>query len=257
MSYLDDIAKTPREPRLETIEEARKVLGDPSLTLDEYTLARMVNSEGDTGTATELCCLADAGVNQARAQGRSLYDYATGGQGYGPQGGARQVATTRAPGPRHVKAALAVLRRRPFFGIPGIAPPPARGIARGARRFLSPRAQLALSKQDITKWCPPIAVLEKWAFGAGWADRSACRPGAPGPRSQWEEWVGPIPGVDPWRQMFMRPATALHASLYAEARRIIQSSGTYKGREPAAELVELGLLVVGLAAAAAAAGGIA
>jgi hypothetical protein len=257
VSFLDDIAKAPASPQLETLEEARAKV-DPGLTLDEYTLARMVYSEGASGTPVELCCLADAAYNQARAAGRTIHAYATNGNGFGQQDRTRPVSTARAPGPRHVHAALAVLRRRPWFGIPMLAPPPARGIARGARRFLSPRAQLALSKQDRSRWCPPLAVLERWSFNAPWSDRSTCSVGKPGPRSGWEEWVGPIPGVDPWRQMFMRPATSLHAQLYREARQVIESGGTYKGRDPgaSAELGELALVVVGLGIAAAAAGGV-
>lgn len=268
MSFLADIAATPATPQLETLAEARAKV-DPGLTLDEYTLARMVYSEHARGSAVELCCLADAGFNKARADGSSLYQYATGGLGFGGQGGARQVSTARAPTPRHIKAALAVLRRRPWMGIPGLAPPPARGIARGARRFFDPRAQLALHRQDPVKNCPPLAILERWCFGKPWFianDGERARARAAGdPRGcalsgagrPVEEWVGPIEGVDPYELMLLRPASALHASLYREARRVIESLGSYKGSAPGAELGDIALVVIGLGIAAAAAGGIA
>lgn len=253
MSFLDDIARAPTKPQLETIEEARKVTGDPSLSLDEYTLARMVYSEHASGSPVELCCLADAAANKAAAEGRSIHLYATGGAGFGAQGGARQVSTARAPTPRHIKAALAVLRNRWWF-----LPPPARGIAKGARRFFDPRAQLKLSQDQGTgKFAPPLVVLRRWTYDLAWVNRAELELGTRRGSNQ-EEWVGPIPGVDPYELMLMRPKTALQDSLYAEAVKVIESRGAYKGRMPTVgELGAVALVVLGLGLAAAAAGGVA
>lgn len=268
MSFLDDIAAAKMSPQFHSLEAAQQAF--PGLTRDEYTLARMVYSEHASGSPVELCCLADAGVNKAQADGHSLYQYATGGLGYGAQGGARQVSTARSPAPRHVKAALAVLRRSSWLGIPWLAPPPARGIARDARRFLDPRAQLARHIKEPRTNCPPLAVLERWCFAKPWlvadsgerlalrsrGDARGCALGPAGSPSRQEEWVGPIPGVDPYELMLVRPRTSLHAQAYVEAKKIIETRGSYKGRAPGggAELGELALVVVGLSIAATAAG---
>jgi hypothetical protein len=214
VSYLDDIARTPTEPRFRTLAEAQRVF--PELSLDEYTLARVINSEHGCGSPTEMTAIGDADVNKAAATGRSIYQHATAGAGYGAQGDAgRPVSTARAPGPRHVAAALAVLRG------------PARGISRGARRYLDPRTQLKLSQENISKWCPPLSVLAKWSFGADWNPRR-CEVAKPGPQRNWEEWVGPIDGVDPYELMLLRPATEEHTRRYAEAVEVVRSRGGYR-----------------------------
>lgn len=273
MSYLDDIAKADASTRLETLEEAR-AKADKSLTLDEYTLARMVYSEHASGSPTELVCLADAGANKAEAEGRSIYLYATNGSGYGAQGersdagGKRPVSTARAPTPRHVAAALAVLRGSTLFGLP-IGKAPARGIAKGARRFFDPRTQDKLH-QDYKAGrsggkvhsCSALGLLKAWTFDRPYCGGSrCCSDGAPPSSgrngSSQEEWVGPIEGVDPYELMLMRPKSALQEQLYAEAVKVIESRGSYKGHMPIGlppAVVHLALLVVGLSIAARAGG---
>jgi hypothetical protein len=225
VSYLDDIARTLTSPRFETLEEARAVF--PDLTLDEYTMARVINSEHGSGSAVELVAIGDADANKAAATGKSIFQHATNGAGYGAQGASRPVSSARAPGPRHVVAAVAVLRG------------PARGIARGARRYFDPRemnrGHLAYKSgtSDKVLSCSALGLLEAWTFARPQCGRNrCCANGLPvaGPNgSGQEEWVGPIPGIEPYELMLMRPATAQQSALYAEARRVIETRGGYHG----------------------------
>lgn len=224
MSYLDDIARTPTSPRFDSLEAAKRHF--PDLTLDEYTLARVINSEHGRGGPVELVAIGDADVNKAQATGRSIFQHATGGSGqYGPQDNVRPVSSARSPGPRHVKAALAVTRG------------PARGIARGARRYFDPRVmdigyrayRAGTSTKVIS--CSALGVLEAWTFSRPrCGGNRCCANGLPVPApngSGQEEWVGPIHGVDAYELMLMRPKTADQAELYAMARQVITSRGRY------------------------------
>lgn len=230
MSYLDDIARASKTPTFSTLEAAQKMF--PGLTLDAYTMARVINSEYGSGSAVELCAIGDADLNKANAAGKSIYQHATNGSGYGAQGdragggGDRPVSSARAPGPRHVMAALAVL---------GGA---ARGISRGARRYFDPNAMnkgfAAYRSGTSTKVisCSAIGLLEAWTFARPSCGGSrCCANGLPvaGPDgSGQEEWVGPIEGVNPYELMLMRPATSQQSALYATARQVIESRGSYR-----------------------------
>jgi hypothetical protein len=234
---LHHIAAAPTRPLLEDLAEAQLIFRD--LTVDEYTLARAIASEDFSAGTTTLLCLGDVACNAAADERRTVHDYATRGNGYGAQGDGspkRPISTARPPAPRHVHAAIALLRgpRLPFFGLRLPLRPPARGIARGATRFFSPSAQEALHKQrGVGDYCPPLAHLKRWTYALKVVSRNNgdCQLGTVRGSGQLE-WVGPIKGVDPWRQMFMRPATGAQDALYAEARRVIETRGAYQGRDP-------------------------
>lgn len=252
MGYLDDIGAAATTPTLGSLDAARsKVLAD--LNEEEYALARVIASEYASGSPTELCCIGDADINKARASGRPLIDHITAGTGvFGSQGsdgaGARRrpVSSARAPGPRHVLAAVALLRAR-FFGF---IDPPARGISRGARRYFDPRAQLSSHRSNSSTHCHPLVILERWTYALPWGPTRCSLGTKRGPDQ--EEWVGPIAGVNAYELMLMRPAGRQQDALYAAARRVIESQGLDQssGPSPAMPLIELAL-VVGLAAAAA------
>jgi hypothetical protein len=224
---VSDIAAAPTSPRFETEEEARQRF--PGLTRDEYALARAVNSEAGSRPALEMACIADAIVNAAR--GKSVFAHVTGGAGYGPQKSPRPVTTDRDPGPRHVVAALAVLRPPAIFGqaVPLLAGN-LRGCSHGATRFLNVKAQDELNRSGSPTHRPAVAVLESWTYSRRFAND------APDGTLKKErgggqlEWVGHIPGVDAYRGvMLLRPATAQQDLLFSQARRIIESKGAYQG----------------------------
>lgn len=261
MGWREDIAAAGQTPAYDTLEAARAF--DSSLTRDEYTLARIIKSEHGSGTPDDMCCIGDADCNKAKAAGKSIFDHATGGTGsYGGQGGARPVSTARSPGPRHIKAALAVLRWRWWFVVP--TPPPARGIAKGARRYFDPKTQDVLHARDPrSNSCSAIGLLEAWTFARPKCNGvRCCANGLPvdGPNgSGQEEWVGPIAGVDAWQLMLMRPKTnaATQRANYELARKVIESRGAFKpSASGGGDLLAFGLVVLGLAAAGYAAGGI-
>ncbi len=249
MAPYGHIAAAPLTPLLETLAEARREV-DARLSEDEYTLARIIGSEHFSGSPMELLCIGDADCNKASDQGLSITAHATRGNGYGPQGEGnpkRPVSTTRPPAPRHVLAALALLRGFNFWGIPlPWSGAPARGISKGARRYWDPKAQRDLNRQHgPAKYCKPLTHLERWCFGRDVVSREGgdCQLG--GPRRPVEEWCGPIVGVNPWVLMLMRPASIMHAFNYSEARRIIETEGRYRGApiDPGGPLVALTLFM--------------
>jgi len=233
LDHLAKIATAPTSPRFETHEEALERF--PGLTRDAYALSRVINSEHGSGTPTEMCCIGDADANKAARQRRSIFDHVTAGTGqYGHQGeDKRPVSTARAPGPRHVVAALAVLAGPQPFGM--------RGIARGAERYFDVKAQAASAASSPETHCPPLVILERWTYSLPWGSER-CTLGTKRGGDQ-QEWVGPIPGVDPYVLMLMRPATAHQDALYQDARRVIESRGSYKGRW-LPDAVDLALLAV-------------
>jgi hypothetical protein len=249
VSFLEDIAVAPASPLFASVEDARRgTVGD--LTSEEYTLARVIASEHSRGSSAELCSIGDAVINGARASGRALVDHVTGGsQSFGSQGTAgapgrnRPVSSARSPGPRHIKAALALLRGRVW----GLADPPARGVARGARRFFDPKSQLASHRSGDSRHCHPLVILERWTFDLDWV--GPCKLGPIRGTAQ-EEWVGPIPGVDAYELMLFRPAGRQQSALYLAARRLIESEGSDQAGPSELGRAVLELLVV-LAVAAA------
>lgn len=215
---LADVAAGHESPHADTLEMAR--VQTPTLTLDEYTLARIVASEFASGSPAELCCLADADWNRAHAAGHSIWWTATQGSGFGAQGessgdgAARPVSTARPPAPRHILAALAVTRGK------------VRGISKGARRYFDPETQDALSRRDPTRWCPAATILERWSYAKPWLHTDAqgrrvgCELGKAGP-GPGEEWVGDIDGVRPTKLMLLRPGTGERDALFQRARDIL------------------------------------
>jgi hypothetical protein len=252
VNYLDYISGSAIGPSYGSVDSARAVAAD--LSDEEYALARVVASEYASGSAAELCCLGDATINDARAAGRELGDYITagssvfGGQGTtGAFGRKRPVSSARAPGPRHIRAALALLRARLF----GLADPPARGIARGARRYFDGKTQLAQSRISPSTHCHPLVILERWTYALPWGS-ARCTLGTVRGRDQ-QEWVGPISGVDAWQLMLFRPAGRQQGALYAAARRVIESEGGDGAGPPLGPVMPIvELLVVVVVAAAAA-----
>ncbi len=221
--YLGRIASARSSPTFGSVEEAQAYYPSRAaeISRDVYTSARIIGSEKFDGTPAELCCIADADANKAAAYGKSIYDHATGGAGYGSQGGARPVSTARLPGPRHILAALAVV------GELG----PARGIAMGARRYFDPKAQRALLERDgIAHYCPPEVILKRWTYDLSWGSQR-CSLGTTRGGAQ-EEWIGPVDGVDPYTLMLFRPRTSSQDALYAEALKVIEAHGAYKGSAP-------------------------
>lgn len=249
MAWRDDIAAAPTSPLLYTLDAARAQV-DSDTSEDEYTLARMIASEDFSGSPTTLACLGDAEVNRAEDKGQSVTAHATGGQGYGSQGGARPVSTARPPAPRHLLTARLLLRGFWFIGAP------ARGVSHGARLFFSPSAQLSLMQSHgIESYCPPDVILKRWTYSLPWGS-TRCSLGSTRGSGQME-WVGPIDGVDPWRQMFLRPRTSQQDFLYSEALKVIESRGSYKGSAPPIVDPVLLVVVLGLAGASYLAGGLA
>jgi hypothetical protein len=240
---LAKITAAAKSPAFATLAAARAY--DQGLTEAEYCLARVVASEAGNGTAMEQACIADATLNHAGGRtGAELVRHVTGGNGFGEQGPSRPVSTRLGPAPRHIETALAVLRRRGLFGF---LAPEMYGCSRGAIRYFSPSGQAARSSEEPEKNLPPLVLLEKWTFNKKVVNRAALELGPPGPGSGQLEWVGPIAGVDPWRQMFLRRSTFAQAALYADARKVIESRGGYKGIPPFVSPGDA-LLVLGLVA---------
>jgi hypothetical protein len=199
----------------------------PTLTLEEYTAARLAVSEHGSGSPAELCAIIDAELNRAIAKGVSLFQHLTAGTGryWAYSGSAVRVpASTRTdPGRRHVGAAFAVLRSGA-----------ARGIAQGAHRFFDPRAQMYLHQRDGVSH--PLIVLEAWCYDKKYAlvggqlpvprrlvGGNEAQPWLSGVGDDLEEWVGPVDGVDAYQLMLFRKAHAgeRHNSAYLAARSVI------------------------------------
>lgn len=205
--------------------EARRY--DPHVDLDELAGARLCASEFGDGSPAELACIVDAAAEMAARKQVSLVAHLTGGlSAFGPEGGKRPASTRQHPTMRHLAAARAVLSGN------------LRGIARGARRFFSPKQQdrshraFKAGRTLHKHTCSALGLLRAWSFdlprcpGVG----RCCGDGNPvasNPGPNLEMWVGPIPGVDALRLMLMRPATAgeEHAAAYAAARAVIQGVG--------------------------------
>ena len=106
---------------------------------------------------------------------------------------------------------------------PAVRPSP------GAVRFYDPRAQFYahrrwLRKESPRRHCHPLVILERWAFDLPWArSKGPCKLNRHKPGRSKQQWVGPIPGVDAYRLMLMRPATEQHQAMYEAARKLIAS----------------------------------
>ena len=202
------------------LAQARAAARDPSITLDELAGARLAASEYGGGSLVELATIVDAEVNRAEKAGRSLFDSLTRGAGFGRQGqGSKRPASTRLdPEFRHLWAARAVL-----VGM-------ARGIARGAVAFFNPavmdstHAAWKAGRGSIPTSCDALGLLEVWSYDRPRLGDAACPfdPSRVGPSTH--AWVGPIPDVDPWRLMLMKPAApgAEHFGAYVAARKEIE-----------------------------------
>lgn len=185
----------------------------PSLTLDQYALARVVASELGNGALAEQAAIADADANRARLRGKTMFAHVTGTVGmFGRQGyGGRLVATSQDPTVAHCQLAQAVLSGT------------ARGYAAGAHVYFDPVSQWALHR-DGRNALHPLVVLEKWTFNKP-ATNTRMVAGrytadlGPAASSGRVDWVGPIAGVRPSRLMLFR-ASATETN-YQAARRIV------------------------------------
>ena len=203
----------------ELLAQARRV--DPDVTLEELTAARLAASEHSRGTLCELEAIIDAEVNRAQKKRLTLTEHLTSGGTYGKQGGRahgkkkRKASTRRDPHQRHLQAARAI-----------VTTGRGRGIARGAVRFFDPRAQLRANQkwlrgQSDRRHCHPLVILERWAFDRRWTrSKGQCQLDSRTGRDR-QEWVGPIPGIDPLRLLLMRPATSEHQKRYEAARALL------------------------------------
>lgn len=209
-----------REAPEALLAQARAAARDPSITLDELAGARLAASEYGGGSLVELAAVIDSEVNRAEKAGRSLFDSLTRGAGFGRQGqGSKRPASTRLdPEFRHLWAARAVL-----VGM-------ARGIARGAVAFFNPavmdstHAAWKAGRGSIPTSCDALGLLELWTFDRPRLGDAACPFDPARVGTETRAWVGPIPDVDPWRLMLMKPAKpgAEHFGAYVAARKEIE-----------------------------------
>lgn len=215
---------------LERARVAAAADGVAELTLDELTLAAVCASEDGGASAVTLAALCDATVNRAALKGRSVFQAATGGEGFGRQGGDRPMSTRLAPRLRHMRAAVAVLRGD------------ARGVSRGARAWFHHKTQDRLATQNPAKHCPARVILERWCFGSQWRDRSRCELGPRQGRPL--QWIGPLDGVD-HHSLFLFQAGGSeqeHGDRYRAALRVLDGGGDL------ATAVAVGLAVISFAA---------
>jgi hypothetical protein len=217
-----------RESPAVLLAQARTAARDPSITLDELAGARACASEHGNGSLVELACIVDVVASRAAKEGRSLFEVLTRGQGFGRGGGNARPASTRMdPEFRHLWAARAVL-----VGM-------ARGIALGARAFYDPQAMDRLhadwtaGKTKIATSCDAMGLLELWSFDRPRLGKAGCPFDATKVGTDTHAWVGPIPGVDPWRLLLMKPAKAgaEHLGAYVAARKEIEKGRALAGRK--------------------------
>jgi hypothetical protein len=140
---------------------------------DPYILARILESEAGSQPLTYRYCIGEAVLNDMAATGDTLLQLATGGinpNHFGAQSG-RHCATSQDPRLPSYLVAEAVLARR---GSP-------LGLAKGARRWFSPRTQDGGTQGGKPLKFDAVALVKKRA-GEGW------------------EWVGDIfhPNTGEW-----------------------------------------------------------
>ncbi len=214
-----DRAGNVLEPPAELLAQARKRF--PTLTLTEYTAARLAMSEWGRGPDVALQCIIDAELNRAEARGISLTEHLTSANTYGRQGAKkglgrkRKAATSADPYLRHLAAARAVLAGG------------ARGISQGARIFFDPVTQMDQHKKWLAgetdrRHCPPEVILARWSYNLDWNHQAGhCHLKKSRHSRPTLEWVGPIDGIDPLRLMLLRPATEHHREQYVAARALL------------------------------------
>jgi hypothetical protein len=214
-SHYDKQTGLVRESPAELLEQARA--NDPTVSLEELTAARLIASEHDSGTETEWAAIVASELNRADRKGMTLYESLTLDGRFGRQGRKTSRGNTRASTRRDSSIAQLRIARKVLSG-------ELRGIAKGAQRFFDPRSQDRGSYR-----CNALEILEKWSFdyprgtGRCFRRRAGRRP---------VEWVGPVPGIDPYRLMLFRPARLPlgpdHAQRFEAARDVILQG---RGRE--------------------------
>lgn len=215
----DNVVQSPAS----LLEQARRIAGDVSL--DRYSLARIMASEFGKGHPEELLAIGDADLNRAKAQGRSVFDHCTGGTGrYGRQGGKRPVATSQDPYVRQLRAANLLLDTSAG----------ARGIARTATMYFDPKTQLALWERGSA--AHPLVILDRWTYARAWKGsirrddkgrqiRELGDVGTSGDPQR--EWIGNVDGIRGWWLMLFRVRTSVESQRrnYEAARALISSGG--------------------------------
>lgn len=185
----------------------------PTLTLEEYTLARVVASELGNGRLAEQTAIADADATRARRGGKTLFAHTTGAAGtYGKQGAKRPVSTRLDPTLAHCQIARAVLTGA------------SKGFARGAIMYFDPLVQLNQHNGGAHS-LHPLVVLDKWVYNRPAlnprfvAGRYTAELGAAQPAGRYD-WVGVIDGVRPTRLMLFAPISG-EPKNYNAARELI------------------------------------
>jgi hypothetical protein len=237
------------------LAQAQRV--DPSITLREYTLARVMASEAGSRPAAEVLTVGDCDLNRAAAEKRDLIDHVTGGSGtYGKQGSEavngrkRPVASSRDPSVRHLRAARLLLSGR------------ARGIAHGARLYFDPRTQDAMWAKGSPSYMSAADILRKWTFALSVTSSSMtsgrrvvtfAAESAADKTSVAGEYEPVFPcGVDPWNLLPLRPASNVNsqAARYDAAKRVIASKGAERPPCEGDDTALAAWLGVGIATAA-------
>jgi hypothetical protein len=215
-----DVVELPED----LLEQARERAGDPSITMDELTGARLAASEHYSGSQVEWRAIVDAELNRAERKKRSLFEHmVAGGRGrFGKQGkGSRRRATTaRDPTLLHLEAARDVLSGKD------------RGVSQGAVQFFDPKvmnwayAQWRAGKKKTVTSCDALTLLEAWSFDYARFRRGGprCPPDRSRSGNYTLAWVGPIEGVDPFELMLMEPMKPgpEHTRRYEAAKKVIK-----------------------------------
>jgi hypothetical protein len=188
--------------------------------MTEYTAARMIASEYNSGNLREWAAVLDAELNRAPRDLDKFTKHIAPRGIYGYQGsGRRNVATTRDP-----KVAQVLLARRVFNG-------ELRGISKGAIKFFDPLSQLAMHRKWLNgetdrQHCPVPIILQRWSFGLRWANKQECTLNVKKPGGRLE-WVGPIEGINPLKLMLFRRARPgeAHRAQYRAALALLKKAG--------------------------------
>lgn len=231
--------------------QAQRVI--PDISLDEYSLARVIASEAGRRPSAERLVVGSCDVNRARRKGVSLAVHITRAGRYGSQGvGGRLQSSRLDPGEEHARDAMRIVREK-------------RDDARGGTVYFNPRTQWACFSRPtecavtggLNHSQHPEAIVTSWSYvvkrgtcGRDAQKRYVCPYGKPtGTRMQW---VGPIVGVDPWQLMvFAETATAAHEAMTQQALQIVREG--IGGHSAVFQGMSMGtvLLLVGSAAVAA------
>lgn len=150
-----------------------------SLSLDAYTIARVIRSEAGSGSIPEKVLMATSTIARAALDGDPISKIAMkDGKRYGKQSGTNP-AVASSKDPTWEEIAIAEMALTGVFG----------GFGGGATHYFSPRIMDAWHKDGRTK--------DRWGTYATWTDGWGS--------SKWGyAWVGPVPGIDHNEQFLMK-----------------------------------------------------